>query len=238
MNTEDKISKMWYESNQKPFSNVPRYWRGTLFSSHPDWSYVSKIPNGYRLVHCLSFCSSVARKWKNTGYLFPTSEKQPEPFETACRRRLTGQSQSFRNQQQASRRENTGQIHSILFKAVPSIITHQWLEYCVPADKGDFPHMQGLSDSHRAQNEGAKPLPPHNSKPATLPKIASHVWPAEKMAPKDIHVLVPLERNRDSQGKTKRTQVKEFSDVVRVKDASTGRAPWNIKLDPAHQRNL
>lgn len=86
--------------------------------------------------------------------------------------------------------------------------------------------MRGLSDSHRAQNEGAKPLLPHNSKPTTLPKIASHVWPAEKMAPKDIHVLVPLERNRDS-------QVKEFSDVVHVKGAFTGRAPWNIQLDPA-----
>lgn len=35
-NTADKMSKMGYESNQKPFSNDPRYWRGTLFSSHPD----------------------------------------------------------------------------------------------------------------------------------------------------------------------------------------------------------
>lgn len=85
----------------------------------------------YRLVHCWSFCSSVARKWKNTGYLFQTSEKQPEePFETACRLHLSSQSQGFRKQQQASRRENTDQIHSILLKPVPSVITQQRLEHC------------------------------------------------------------------------------------------------------------
>lgn len=118
----------------------------------------------------------------------------------------------------------------------PSLLTSSLNTVCQLTKETS--HRCGDSRTATEQNEGAKTLPPHNSKPATLPKIASHVWPAEKMAPKDIHVLVPLERNRDSQGKTKRTQVKEFSDVVHVKDASTGRAPWNIQLDPVHQRNF
>lgn len=136
-------------------SLIPKILRGALCSHLTRTDFTSqKFLMDYRLVHCLSLGSSVARKWKNTGYLFQTSEKQPEPFETACRLHLTSQSQSFRNQQQASRRENTGQIHSILLKAVPSsIITHQWLEYCcVLADNGDFPWMQGLCNSHRAHS--------------------------------------------------------------------------------------
>lgn len=69
-----------------------------------------------------------------------TSEIMPELFKTA-RTIWPSQSQSLRNQQGASRGETQAQIHSILFKPPPSIISIcHWLSasFCW-ADKGDAP---------------------------------------------------------------------------------------------------
>lgn len=97
-----------------------------------------KFLTDYRPAHGLDFGSSVARKWKNTGYLFQTSEQQPGPFETECRLHLTGQSVSETKSKPAE--EKTQARSSVLSKAVPSVIPCQWLENCcVPADKGVFP---------------------------------------------------------------------------------------------------
>lgn len=133
----------------------------------------------------------------------------------------------FQKPRASRQKRKHGQIHSILFKMGPSVITCQWLEYCcVPAVDGVSPWMQGLCDRGRAQSGGAKPLP-HcvilNQPPSQ--RLFLMYSMQINAPPKDFDVFVPLKRNHDSQGGAMRTKAREFADVVHLQGIDMGEHP-------------
>lgn len=156
-----------------------------------------KFLTGYRPAHGLGFCSSVARKWKNTGYLFQTSEQQPEPLETECRLHLTGQSQ-FQKPRASQQKRKHSQIHNTsLRRDHASLLARDLSTAVCQLTKGSFsPRMRGLCDRGRAQDGGAKPLP-HcvilNQPPS---QRMFHMCGMQINAPlpKDFDVFGPLEK--------------------------------------------